>query len=410
MAAAPRRSLRLFRAHAFMNAFLADFADVARLYFIMRVDAGSFFGGESSASFYILIVSCVSATRYLSFPIALFLDTVPYPEEYARAGCLVAAVVWTCLAAANRFTPEVAAAFVAAEVGTTVWSCALDAVRVKAHDLESAEAMQIAQISAAQAGIAAALSLGGLAAQALPNPLHVFAMVAAFTWASFFLPSPPCESQITPTAIVSGESVAESARSVLESVRPWFFVNAAVLCVPGTTDAVTYFLARARNFNAVDLGALGATACVLSALSAMVAEKRVSWESALGWGAIASAGAIGLTTLASTSAEAERVPTWVRALCACVVMAAQVAMSVPFYSSVAKKLAEKGETRSAVNALVQTIGSAPGFVGAALTFAMSREFRISGNTLRGVEPLLHVGATLSSLPMIVVGNVHRFRA
>ena len=393
-----------FKIHAFLNAFLADFADVARLYYLMQVISPEFFGGLNSASFVVFVTSSVAAVKLLGVVFAFGMDRLKHPERVARLACAFTAGVWTAMALLKTRHPAAASGFVLAEVGVTMWTCSLDAVRVRSSSVSEAEALQRAQITALWAGTALALLLGGFAGEVSGNdPFQVFAAAATCAWlTAVTVPGLPPPEHLENAAPNSPElSPLGAALEIIRAVWPWFVLNLATQCVPGVSDAVVYFLARARGFSAAGIGALGALACLLSALAASCA----SPHNSLRWSLVACAAAIGLTTLASTSAEAERVPAFLRAGSACVQAAAQVALSVPFYSAVATELSRRKERRSAVSALVQAAANITNFLGTALTVGLCREFRISGDTLRGVEPLFHVGATLTPLVMLAVPHI-----
>lgn len=398
----PLASVRL---HALTNAFLADFCDVARLYFLLEVDPGELWGGKGTASFVVVITSAVAAASVLGVAVAYASDAMRHPERLARLGALISACTWTALAASRSLRAEAAAALVVAEFGIVVWSCAMDASRVRG-DPAIAEKAQIVQISGFWLGTALALALGGGAAEIAHGPFYVFGAAAAFAWAATFaLPA-------LPETLVDEHCYAtpphKVAWEIATKLKPWILLNTAVLVVPSVSDAVVFFLAKARGASAFRIGMLGAFACALSGASAMLMDRILNGSdrevafAVLCWGLFSSCGAIGLTTLGSTSEVAEEIPAIVRASFACVLAAGQAAMCVPFYSRLSRELHTRNERRASVNALVQTMAAAGKFVGSVATVMMCRDFGISGDSLRGVYPLLHVAATLQPLPMVAV--------
>ena len=383
--------------HALVNALLADLADVARLYYIISLDA--------SATLVVVVSSAVMAVRFLNVPLSFALDRSSRPEVLAAPGCALAASAWTALAyVAHKKESWTAVFFVLAECGIVVWSSAIDASRVRSiTDMQEAAEQQAHQLSAFFVGTALALLLGGVFATFL-NATAVFALCALACWlvacAAPRLPG-ACPLLTQQQQRPVRDVVAETLRAAV----PYAALSNAVLAVPASTDAVVYFLAHTRGFTAMHMGLLGFAACVASALAAVAAEKALAKygkSMVVVAGLINCAAALALTTLASTSESAERIPMVVRAFSACVSAAAQTALCVPFSVTAAKELARKGERRSAVNACVQAVGGLGTIVSVVATVGMCSEFRISAGDLSGVLPLLHVDAVLTPLPMLVM--------
>ena len=382
--------------HALVNALLADFADLARLYYVISIDA-------SSAALLVMVSASVMAAKFLAVPAAFALDRAHAPEKFAVPGCALAALAWTALAAvAGSRKLWTVTLFFAAECGIVLWSCALDATRVRTVlQSDAARAQQGRQLAAFFVGTALALLLGGGAATLMP-PRAVFAVCAVACWCAAAgappLPS-TCELQPDP------EPVHAAVAKTLRAAAPYALLSNAVLAVPATTDAVVYFLAHTRGFTAMHMGLLGFATCVASAAAAVLAEKALARH---GRGVVVVAGlvncaaALALTTLASASESAERVPLLVRASAAGLGAAAQTAMCAPYAVVVAHELARRGERRGAVNACLQALGGLGGVAGVVFTAAMCGEFRVSAGDLSGVLPLLHVVAALTPLPMLVL--------